>query len=129
MSRQGQLHEAGGIQVSPLPPDRDVEMGSSCTASASAQAHDLAALHDVTFLYLELRKMKVECEQALAVVDDDAVSFEVQETRQQHRAGIHCCDRSAGGNAEVKTEMRALGDAIEYPLRAEHIGVGGIGRR
>src|SRR5208282_4141870 len=57
---------------------RDVLRDAVRDASrAAAQSDYLAALHGVSFLHFEFRKMEVQREQSLAVVDDHAVAFDI----------------------------------------------------
>ncbi len=104
-----------------------MEVGAGGASGAAAQSHDLPALHLVPFFYFELGKVEVEGEESLAVVDDDAVAFEIEETGQQHRTRIHGGDGSSSGDAEIESPMGALSVAIEDALRTVDVGDGGYG--
>ena len=116
MLRQGQIQQPLGIEIRALPSHRNMEMRAGSPARATAQADLLAALHLISFLHVELGKVEVEGKQSLAVVDDNAVPFEIQEARQQHRALVHGRNWGPGGNTEIKAEMRALRLAVEDSL-------------
>ena len=80
------MEEAGGVEVGALPADGDVEVRAGGASSAAAQSDFLAAFHGVAFFHFEFGEMEVEGEESLAVVDDYAVTFEIQEAGQQHGA-------------------------------------------
>ena len=69
-----------------MPADGEVEMGAGGASGATAEAHYLSALYLVSFFYFEFGEVEVEGEESLAVVDDDAVAFKVQETCEKYRA-------------------------------------------
>src|SRR5271169_2551488 len=102
-------------------------MGAGGSSSASAQADFLAALYGVSFLHFEFGKMEVKGEESLAVVDNDAIAFEIQEARQQHGTLIHGRYRGSGGDAEIESPVWTLGVAVEDSLRTVDVGDGGIG--
>ena len=60
------------------------------------------------------------------MVDYHAVSFEIEEAREEHRAIVHGSDGSAAVDSEVEAEVRALRDSIKDPLGSENVGGGGI---
>src|ERR1700745_1062255 len=99
-------------------------MRAGGASGAAAEAKFLAAVYGVALLYFDLGQMEVQGEKSLAVVNDDAVAFEIQEAGKQDRACIHGGDGSAGGAAEIETVVRALGLAVEDSLRAVDVGDG-----
>src|ERR1700726_4051146 len=123
------LQKAGGIEVGAWPAHRDVKVRASGASCASAQANLLASLHGVAFFHFEFGKMEVQSEKSLAVVDDDAVAFEIQEAGQQHGSGIHGGNRGPGGHAEIEAVMRTLRLAVEDSLRTVDVGDGSLSRR
>ena len=78
------MNEASRIEVGALPSNRDVKMRAGCASGASTQTDFLASLHCVPFLHLQFRKMEVQREKSLTVVDHNAVAFEIQKARKQH---------------------------------------------
>ena len=62
------------------------------------------------------------------MVDDDAISFVIEEARQQDGAFVHGRDGSSGVNAEIESLMRALRNAVENALRTIDVGRGRIDR-
>jgi hypothetical protein len=101
-------------------------MWARSPACSSAAADLLTTFHNLALLYLELRKMKVKGQQSLAVVDNDTVTFKVQEARQQDCAVVHCINGRSGLYAVVQSEVRTLRGSIEDALRAEDVGSGSI---
>src|SRR5208282_6734289 len=74
----------------------------------------------------KFRQMQIERQQALAVVNDHAISFKEQGPCQNDAPAIHGCNRRSTGHAEIEPLMRALHRTIEYALDSEHIGDLGI---
>src|SRR5712671_3824884 len=104
---QPQLQEPSGIQISALPADGDVEMGTGGSSRAAAQADGLAPLHAVALLHFELGQMQVEGEQSLAVVEHDKIALKIERPSQQDRALVHGGDGRSAGDAEVEAQVRA----------------------
>src|SRR5579863_7263937 len=100
--------------------------GAPCS---SAQSNFLAPFHEFSLFHFELRKMEVEREQALAMVEHHTISFVVEKTRQQHRTLIHGRDGSARGDPEIQAPVRSLRFAIEDALRTEDVRNLGMSRR
>ena len=103
-----------------------MQMRARGPACSSAEADLLTAFHSLAFFYFEFRKMEVKSEQPLAVVDNDTVTFKVQEARQQDCAVVHRINGRSGMYAVIQSEVRALRDSIEDALRAEDVGSGSI---
>src|SRR5205807_1820524 len=114
---QPQLHKPAGIQISALPADGHVEMGTSGSSRAAAQSDGLAALHVVALFHFEFGQMQVEGEQALAVIEHDEIALEIERPSEQHRAVIHGRDGSPAGDTEIQAQVGARGLAVEYALR------------
>ena len=109
-----------------MPADGYVEMWTGGSSSASAEPDLLSTLHDVAFLHFEFREVKIERQESLAVVDDHAISLEIEKPGEKHGPVVHRSDRSSGGNAVVESEVRTLGDSVEDALRSEDVRSGGI---
>lgn len=76
------MEKASRIQVRRLPPDCNMEMRSGCTAGTSAETDFLTSFHRISLLHFQFRKMEIERKQALAVIEHNAVSFEIEETSE-----------------------------------------------
>src|SRR5215469_13755785 len=100
-----------------------MQMRARRAASASAQPDLLAALHRVSFLDLDFRQVQVKSQKTLTVVDDDAVSFEVEEAGEKHCAVVHGLNRRASRHTVIEPKVRALRNAVENALRAKDIRV------
>jgi len=79
-----------------------MEMGAGGAAGASTERDGLALIDGVSFLHQEFREVQVECEQALAVVDDNAVSFKEQRPRQNDFAAVDGGDLGSRPYAEIE---------------------------
>src|SRR6267154_1826819 len=98
-----------------------MQMWPSGAPGAAAESNLLALGNVLAFFHAELRKMEVEREQSLAVVNHDAVAFEVECAREDHGAGIDCRNGSAGGRVEIQSLMRALDSSVEDALHSEDV--------
>src|SRR5450755_3052716 len=103
-------------------------MRTSSASGASAQSDLLALLHIVAFLDRKFRQMQIECQQSLAVVDDNAIAFKEQRPRQDDTPVIYGFDRGATGHAEIEPLMSALYGAVKNTLDSKHVGDLGIHR-
>ena len=104
-------------------------MRAGSAAGGATQADFGATVDPVALLDFEFGEMQVEAEQALAVVDHHAISFEVESARQKDGAGIDRHYWRARADAVIQTLMDALGHAIEDAARAEDVGTGRVDRR
>ena len=87
-------------------------MRAGGAAGPAAEPDHLAASHVLAFLDLEFRKMKVKCEQTLAVIEHHAVTLKEKGARQQDRSPIHSGNRSAGRNRVIQSLVRAPGFSV-----------------
>jgi hypothetical protein len=106
-----------------------MQMRPGSAASASTQPNNLPALDHIAFLHLELGKMQIEGQQSLPVIEYHTVPLKIKGTRQQNRPGIESRDWSASRDGEIESLVCTLHLAIEFPLRAKHVGDAGIDRR
>ena len=60
-----------------MPPDGNMKMWASSSTGPTAQAYFLSSFSEVSFLYFDFRKVKVQGKKSLAVVDDHTVPFEI----------------------------------------------------
>src|SRR5215469_2567335 len=119
--RDVQAQQFRGVQIGSFPTYGDVQVGAGGAARASAQTQFLAAGDFFAFLHSNLRKMHIEGEQALPVVEDNTVSLEVERARQQHRSAVHGHHRGSGGHGVVESLVAALDLAVEGAAGAEHV--------
>ena len=96
-------------------------MRSGSATGSSAERDNLAAFDHRSFSDLELRQVHVERHEAKAVVDDDAVAFEVERTREHDASGVDGCDGGTGLGVVVEAAMDAGERAIEDAAGAEGV--------
>jgi hypothetical protein len=89
----------------------------------------LSSLYLIPFLYFEFGKMEVKGEQALSVVENHEIAFEIKWPCQEDCAVIHSGYGSAAGDAEIQAKVGALGLAVEDALGVEDVGNFSVGRR
>src|SRR5216683_5737782 len=65
--------------------------------------------------------MQIQSEKTLPVIEHDEITFEIQRSRQQHRAVIHRINRSPAGNSKIQAQMWTGGFAIEDTPGAENV--------
>src|SRR5436190_1443861 len=65
--------------------------------------------------------MKVQAEQSLAVVEDNAVAFEEHRARENYRPRVDGMDWSSRRNGKVQPLMPALHFSVEYPRSSEDV--------
>ena len=104
-----------------------MEVRAGGTTGATAETDFLTTFYVLALFHLELGEMKVESEQSLAVVDDDAIAFEVEEACEEDSACVHGSDRCSCGDAEIESLVLALGLTVENALRTVDVGCGGVG--
>ena len=105
-----------------------MQVRSRSAPRTPAKPDRLTFVYLVAFLYGEVRQMQIERQQALAVVNDDAISFKEQRPRQNNSPAIRRGDRSSTRHAEIQPLMRALHGAVEDALDSENIRDLGIHR-
>ena len=110
--RWGELEQRRRIQVLTLPANSKMQVWRGGAASTAAQRQKLSTIDFVAFLDLELRKMKVERNQALAMVHRHAIAFEVKRSRQDDGAGVGRVNGCSGGYTKIQTLMLVLLHAV-----------------
>ena len=126
--RQPESYQARRIKIRSLPSHRDVKVGTGGPSRAAAQANLLTALYLISFLDFEFRKVQIQGQQTLAVIDYDEIAFEIQRTGQQYGAGIHCGNGSSSRNSEIQPQVRTRRLAIEDALGTEDVRNRSVGR-
>jgi hypothetical protein len=98
-------------------------MWSGSAACASAESDELPASNMRAFFDVEAGEVHVERHQAEAVIDDDAVAFVIETSREHNAAGVHCEDTRAGAGVIVQSSVNACEFPVEDATCAERIGL------
>src|ERR1043166_4013032 len=94
----------------------------------AAKCDKLPSRHFVAFLGLELREMHVNRDQALAMIQHDAISFEIKRPCQDHTPRVRRVNRRAYTRAEIEPQVLALFHAVVDAGTAEDAGSLGLCR-
>lgn len=99
-------------------------MRSGGAAGSSAECNDLAAPDQGPFRDFELRQVHVKRHEAESVVDDDAVAFVVERTREHDASGVDGSDRGSGFGVVVEAAVDAGERSVEDASGAEGVCAG-----
>src|SRR5258708_7352691 len=94
-------------------------MGPRDPSGGARLAEFLAALHRIALMHGKLGEVHVDGGQSLAVVEDDAVPFEEQITREDDDTGVGGQNRSTRSGAEIDAVVLAEELAIEHSAHAK----------
>src|SRR5882762_5424773 len=97
-------------------------MGPRDPSGGARLAEFLAALHRIALMHGKLGEVHVDGGQSLAVVEDDAVPFEEQITREDDDTGVGGQNRSTRSGAEIDAVVLAEELAIEHSAHAKSFG-------
>ena len=97
VSRKFEGWQGRRIQINTLPAYRKMKMRPGGPARSSTTPNLLPRRYPLALLYLDFRKVEVEREQSLPVIEYHAISFEVQRARQQNDSRISGGNRCTGG--------------------------------
>ena len=104
-----------------MPADSQMKVGACGAASSSAQGDELASMNPGADGYVDLREVHVDAHQPESVVDDDATSFKVKRTCEDHTSIVDGRDRCAGLCMVVEAAVDAGSLSVEDSLAAEGV--------
>lgn len=102
-----QSNELCGIEIFALPANAEMQMRTVGAAGGAAECDELAAGDMLAFFHPELRKMHVDGGEAEAMIDDNAVSLEVERAGEDNASGVDGMDGSALAGAVIEATMNA----------------------
>ena len=118
---QVEPQQLGRIEIRILPADRPVQMWPCHAARCAAQSDAFARLTCWPFVHVDAAQMHRDREKPKPVVDDDAVAFVIERTRQHHHAAVAGANRCANSRAKIHALVDAVQLAVEDAPRAEAV--------
>lgn len=118
--RRCEPKESGWIQIGSLPANGEMKMWRGGPASSTTQPNHLSFADGVAFLHFERGQVHVESNQSLAVVDGNAVSFEVKIASQDHFSAVCSANRRAVMNAKIEPRVLIAFYPVEQARRTEN---------
>src|SRR5580704_7432248 len=97
------MEELHRIEIRALPAHRPVEMRSGHPAGGAAEAEAIAPFHALAFMHVDTAEMHRQRKQTHAVIDDHAVAFVVERTRQHYHSAVAGMHRRACGSPKIRS--------------------------
>src|SRR5271165_6195894 len=99
-----------------------MQMRAGDATGSAAEAEAVALGHALALVHVDAAEVHRYRKQPKAVVDDDAIAFEIERAGQHDHAAVAGADRCTHGRAEVHAFMDAGEFAVEHAPGAEAVG-------
>ena len=116
-----------GIDLHAIELHGEMDVVAAGHAGHAALAHDLATLHHVALVHVDVAHVAVDGLQAVAVVDHNAVAVDAQRRGLDDAAVIGSLDADVLRDGEVVAKVHLLVDLLALVDVVAQIGEGGFG--
>src|SRR5438132_1758808 len=113
--------QSRGIQIYSLPTNRDMQVCPGRASGSTTDPNLLASSNVVPFFHGNFGQMQIKCEEALSVIEYNAIPFKEERVRQNYSSAVDGKNRSPCRDRVIEALVHTLNCRVERPAGTKDI--------